>query len=416
MPPLQSAQSLQAPRILSHLAELGWQPTVLCADPASFRDDARQLDPGLEAGLSPRLEIVRAASLERAWWARWLRRLVLGLHLPGGGLMRGGKGFWAPAAIRAGWRALGAGDYAAILSFSMPWSSHLVALALARRSGLPWVAKFSDPWIDSPYYLGGPFSRWLLGWLEALVLQRADRVVFVTRRSADAVMRKYPSAWRNRVRVIPHSFDPAEKLPRGTSRQRGRLRLVHTGGLYGVRTPEPFLLGVAELRTRSPELSDRLEVLFVGTFEHAYRGLASRLGLDAIVHFWPPRSHTEAIRLAAEADVCLLIDAPSASESVFLPSKLVDYLRLGKPVLGITPARGESADLLRQVGCPVIEPDDRRGIADALAGLLAAHDQGTLAGARNYDSALAPFDPMNVARQFDTALQEASGRLTAYSG
>jgi hypothetical protein len=64
----------------------------------------------------------------------------------------------------------------------------------------------------------------------------------------------------------------------------------------------------------------------------------------------------------------------------------------------------------------VIEPDDRRGIADALAGLLAAHEQGTLAGARNYESALAPFDPMNVARLFDTALREASGRLTAYSG
>jgi glycosyltransferase involved in cell wall biosynthesis len=410
MPPLQSAQSLQAPRILSQLAELGWQPTVLCADPASFRDDARQLDPSLEASLSRRLELLRVASLERGWFPRWIRRGAVTLRLPGSGL-RGGKGLWVPPAIQAGWCALKQADYAAILSFAMPWSSHAVALELARRSGRPWVAKFSDPWIDTPYFRGGPFSRWLLGWLEAFVIRRADRVVFVTQRSADAVMRKYPAAWRDKVRVIPHSFDALAELPSATCQTRPRLRIVHTGGLYGVRSPEPLLRGLAELRRRSPALGDRLEVLLVGVHEDAHRELVRRLGLDAIVQLRPPCSYVEALRLAAGADVCLVIDAPTAGESIFLPSKLVDYLRLGKPVLGITPARGESADLLRQVDCPIVEPHDLRGIADALARLLEAHKEGTLGSARDYDRALASFDPRNVGRLFDATLRETSGRL-----
>ena len=42
----------------------------------------------------------------------------------------------------------------------------------------------------------------------------------------------------------------------------------------------------------------------------------------------------------------LVIDAP-ADESLFLPSKLIDYLPARKPILGLTPARGASADLIR---------------------------------------------------------------------
>ena len=40
----------------------------------------------------------------------------------------------------------------------------------------------------------------------------------------------------------------------------------------------------------------------------------------------------ESARRAAAADVLLVIDAP-ADESLFLPSKLIDYLPAGKPIL-----------------------------------------------------------------------------------
>ena len=44
----------------------------------------------------------------------------------------------------------------ATVSFAQPWTNHLVGMRLHRDSGLPWVAHFSDPWIDSPYQQGSP--------------------------------------------------------------------------------------------------------------------------------------------------------------------------------------------------------------------------------------------------------------------
>jgi glycosyltransferase involved in cell wall biosynthesis len=76
-----------------------------------------------------------------------------------------------------------------------------------------------------------------------------------------------------------------------------------------------------------------------------------------------------------EADCTLLIDAAveAGSESVFLPSKLVDYLGAGKPVIAVTPPEGASARVTREAGGVVCDVGD----ADAIEALLADLAAGT---------------------------------------
>jgi hypothetical protein len=82
--------------------------------------------------------------------------------------------------------------------------------------------------------------------------------------------------------------------------------------------------------------------------------------------------YLESLRYISSADVLLLIDAPSDGPSVFLPSKLIDYLGSGNPVLGITPETGTSADLIRRVNGIVVDPLSIHEIADALESIYAA--------------------------------------------
>ena len=56
----------------------------------------------------------------------------------------------------------------------------------------------------------------------------------------------------------------------------------------------------------------------------------------------------------SDADLLLVIDGPD-DLSVFLPSKLVEYLGAGTPIFGIVPP-GTSARLLARVGAPVADP------------------------------------------------------------
>jgi glycosyltransferase involved in cell wall biosynthesis len=120
-----------------------------------------------------------------------------------------------------------------------------------------------------------------------------------------------------------------------------------------------------------------LALTFVGTPVKAHQRLASELGLDGMVEFTGRVSFAGSARRAAGADVLLVIDAPS-DENLFLPSKLVDYLPMQKPILGLTPPRGASADLLRSLGYPIVPPDDEASIAQAVEALVVAKHEGRL--------------------------------------
>src|SRR5258705_4894076 len=105
-------------------------------------------------------------------------------------------------------RAVTARKFDGLVTFAQPWSDHLVGLRVHRATRLPWVAHFSDPWVDSPYLKLSDARRSVTQHMEADVVREATALVFVTHETADLVMKKYPAEWRNKVDVVPHGFVP----------------------------------------------------------------------------------------------------------------------------------------------------------------------------------------------------------------
>jgi hypothetical protein len=298
---------------------------------------------------------------------------------------------WVPRAAHAAVRIAAAGDCAGLITFAQPWSDHLVGLRVHRTTRLRWVAHFSDPWADSPY--ATPRQRSIWRRMEEHVVREASAVVFVTQETADLVMAKYPADWRKKVSVVPHGFEP--RLAPAVSQPRDRdrpMRLVYAGRFYSsVRTPMTLLGALAGLHRRGAA-AGALDVTFVGPHVEEFKRDATALGIESFVHFRGRLPPVEAARAAADADVLLVIDAPSHGPSVFLPSKLVDYLPYRKPILGITPESGASARLLRRLGCPVAPPDDVAAIALALGDLVDRWRAGTLDVGGSFDEVAAEFD------------------------
>ena len=180
--------------------------------------------------------------------------------------------------------------------------------------------------------------------MERDVIRTASALVFVNAQTADRVMQKYPRNGDRRRTSCRTDSTPRSCRRRRLRRAATRLTLVHTGRFYdGIRTPEPLLRALAVLAKRRP-LARELRVTFVGPLVPAHRRLADDLALTDVVEFTGRVPFAESAARAAAADVLLVIDAP-ADDSLFLPSKLIDYLPLGRPILALTPARGASADL-----------------------------------------------------------------------
>jgi glycosyltransferase involved in cell wall biosynthesis len=387
-PPMYGPRATQVSRALGALVPLGWQPTVVCLDP-------RRGGPNWRDGVAPLpvpgVQVLRVKSPEEWTIVRALWRLMPALRD-----RPDPKWVWIPRAADAGTDAAMTTTFDGLASFAQPWSSHLAALRIHRQTKLPWVAHFSDPWIDSPYWTGTTAQRAAAAEMEQQVVREAAALVFVTEEAADLVMKKYPRELRSKASVVPHGFVPPTlegSFRRSHPGAMGEpMRLVYTGRFYdGLRTPTALLRALAALHTQE-SLEGLVEFTFVGPFVTPFAAEARSLGVDRLARFKEKVPQADAQAIAESADVLVVIDAPTNGPSPFLPSKLVDYLPLRKPLLGITPLPGASASLIRRLGGSVAAPDDEAAMADALRDLISRWRDGTLSTGSGFDAAAAQYD------------------------
>ncbi len=251
---------------------------------------------------------------------------------------------WVPFGVSRAAKILEQAKYDVLVTWAQPYSSHVAGWRLKKRfPELSWVAYFGDPWVGNPYIEKIP--KICLEW-ERKVVARSDRIIVNTRGAREDFAGRYGAGVKDKIDVIPHSYDHAwlgdEKSP-GEERRPRPCTLTYGGNFYGKRTPEPVLKALEAL---IPKDREALRVQFVGKFPFPWQSRAEKLAPSVAV--LGQKSYGETQNLLKTSDILLLIDAPLA-ESMFLPSKLVDYLALGKPILALTPKGGASWEALEGV-------------------------------------------------------------------
>lgn len=372
LPPMLYPQAIQIGRLLAHIdAEIG---------AVSGRMDGRA------AGLDCYADLDRKLAFHLA--VRYRPRLDgLAFHLarrflPFYGRIPDEYRPWVPIAEAATVAKLAETGFRpdVLVTFGEPMSDHLLGLRLKRRLGLPWVAHFSDPWFDNPFRAGDVLANRINRRNERDTIATADQVIFTSRETLDLVMAKYPASWREKADVLPHSFDPA-LYPSAQPPRGDRIVVRHLGNFYGARTPYPLLRALRTLWDRDRALLDGVDVELVGRVPAAMRWHPAYRALPAgLVKVRGTVPYSESLRLMSEADLLLVMDAP-ADLSVFLPSKLIDYLGSGSPIMGIVPP-GTSASLLSRLGGTVADPRVPEQVVSALGDAIASAKEWRRAGAR----------------------------------
>lgn len=354
-PPIQSAESTMALNSSKYLSELGWSTTVLCAE--GSKKDSK--DFSFLSEIPDDLSIYRTYSLEHLV----LDVLSLLKFLPDS------KIGWMPFALKKGKNILHKEKIDVIVSRSAPITSHIVALKLKSVAKVPWIACFSDPWTQNPYtYYPSKFLKKRDEHLEKKVVSTADRIVFTSKYAKIQFLEKYKVIPDDAVMVIPNSCDPSE-ISRTEMGKKSKFSITHAGNFYGVRSPEPILKALKLLKEEE-SINGKIEIDligYIGNFKH----LISKYGLNDVIHVINTMPRRDVFSRLFNSDVLLLINAPAIGDkpSVFLPSKLVEYFFIGKPILAITP-EGASADAVRATKTGVVvSPDDIEGIKNALRGL-----------------------------------------------
>ncbi|MGH8015918.1 MAG: hypothetical protein ACREBV_06985, partial [Candidatus Zixiibacteriota bacterium] len=240
--------------------------------------------------------------------------------------------------------------YSAVVSVSDPFSSHLAGEKVKQfKSEINWLVDIGDPFSfrhDNPTN-NHTIYRKLNNRVEKRIFSFADCVTV----TSENTRRKYAEVFGGLESKI-HTVHPLwDKFNAGVNDDRilsgkKKIKLVYVGTLYrSIRNPE-YLLKLFEILASIPG-HENVELHFFGgnddcrsIFETYHYLFGEKLFFHGLV------SRTKVLRAMSEADILVNIGNNNPYQ---LPSKLVEYAGLAKPILNLyTIANDSSKEFLQE--------------------------------------------------------------------
>jgi glycosyltransferase involved in cell wall biosynthesis len=358
-PPSRASGVFRARATANHLAQAGWDVTVLTAQREFFEyhlDGAA--DPELESTIDPRITVerptmnayhfehdVRRFGVFRRTFPNVAGKLyaasqkyVFGEHYVG----------WIPAVVRTAVARHLRRRFDLVLATGNPFVSFAAAHQLGKLFRVPYVVDYRDAWIFNQFTEqirfpeGGRMMQW-----EQKVIRDAAEVVFVNDGMRRWYAERYPSA-ADRMQVVPNGWEP-ELLGRPVYHPTDPERPLRFSYLGTVTSylPLEVLIGGWRLARSHPLLTDAVLDIHghLGFFPHDATLLRPRLaaGADVGVVYRGAFAKTDAAKAYAETDA-LVFCVPGAR---FVTSgKVFEYMATGKPIVSVHEPDIAAADVL----------------------------------------------------------------------
>ena len=254
-----------------------------------------------------------------------------------------------------------------IVSTGPPQSMHLIGRALARETGLPWVADFRDPWTKIFYFKHLSMTRATKKWhkkMEKKVLDDASVVVAVS----PLVQQEFQQMTQTPVELITNGFDEcdftSERCREAEGGPEREFCITHTG-LFAADGNPTVLWDVLADKCASDEAFRRaLKIRLIGKTDDSIHSALREVGLEDAVEDMGYQPHAVAVEQQRKASLLILPLRKEPEYKAVLPGKLFEYLASWRPVLGIGQPDGAMSMILNTTKTGfVLDWEDRRSIA-----------------------------------------------------
>ncbi|MFG3689979.1 glycosyltransferase [Micromonospora sp. NPDC047740] len=347
-PPSRASGVFRARATANHLAQAGWDVTVLTAPREFFThylSDAS--DETLEATVDPRVRVERPAMNMRHWETdlRKFGRLRANFPMLSDRLHAALQKAifpepylgWMPGVFRAARRLHSEQRFDLVLATGNPFVSFAAARLLGRAFRVPYVVDYRDAWTFNQFTEelsvpeGGKAMRW-----EARILRDAAEIVFVNDGMRRWHAERYPFA-ADRMQVVPNGWEP-EILgrPEHTVPDPNKpLRFAYVGTVTSYLPLDMLFAGWRQAR-QHPLLADaELDIHgHLGFFPDNAPPLRQRIAEeeDMGVRYRGAFGKAEAAGVYAQTDG-LVFCVPGAR--YVTSGKVFEYMASGKPIVSV---------------------------------------------------------------------------------
>ena len=313
---------------------------------------------------------------------------------------------WRSPAVETAERFLERERVDALMSSSSPVTCHIVARALKKEHGVPWVADLRDLWTQNHAYPHSALRRMAERRLELATLGDADALVVVSWPAAEQLSKLHR---REDVSVITNGFDP-ERLNQKDTALTSRFTITYSGQIYaGRQDPSKLLVALKELVDGGTVEPVDVEVRFYGPENTKLADTIEECGLSSIAkqHGVVPRQ--VAHEKQRESHLLLLLNWDDRGDRGVYTLKVFEYLASRRPILATGGFGNDVVEaLLQETGAGVY----CRTVQDIKAALEALYLEYKLHGKVNYagdSEKINKYSYREMAGQFAAVLEGAAG-------
>ena len=269
--------------------------------------------------------------------------------------------------------------YKYLFTSIVPGISHICGMKIKKKHPeVIWYASFSDPFKNSPYkdadlenrsfiykiaYKVGAWALYNNKYEEAAIYN-ADKFIFICEEQRDYTIAQYPDLDKEELLkksiIMPLTYIPTwdmykniidSKPVNNTPKQA-----VHLGRLYGLRKIDSFLEALKELKQEDSNIEEKIVFHQYSEIQSPDIRKIKEYNLEKLFVLHDKVSYDESTRIMKDADILVLFDTlmPNSPNQPYLPSKIVEYLLLRKPILGYCESNSPSYRILSQYGYKTI--------------------------------------------------------------
>lgn len=350
-PPFNRVDVIRVMKFVKYLHSFGWHPIVLTEKLPEGQLDA--IDKSLEMELPKRLKVFRAPCLSLQDVYQFfgdhikrgsydatdknLRQVVRSLLVPDPYLL------WSLTGFRMAKKIMKTQKIDVVFTTSPNETTHLIGYRLRKHFACSWIADFRDPWIAK---LNRPqrilpleiYERFL----QKKVLFRADRITVAWPGIGRGFFSLYPEL-KKKISVLSNGYDESDFTNLKTT-QFSVFTTLFVGTLHQALKPESLFLALKKLLEKHPEMRTETQFLMVGRRDPFVDRLIFQNGLNGYVKVTKQVSHKKCLEYCLGADI-LLFCVPDHD---WIPSKIYEYMRVGRPILGVADPESDAFNVIRK--------------------------------------------------------------------
>ena len=353
-------------KFVKYLRDFGWEPVVYTPE----NPESPESDSSLESDIPAGIKVIRRPIWEPySFYKRFLGQKKedkiqaaflsetkknpiaekISVWVRGNLFIPDARKFFIKPSVKFLLRYLEQNPVDIVVSTGPPHSMHLIAMKIAEKRSLPWLADFRDPWTGIDFYKDLMLSRRAdkkHHRLEKEVLQSADVVTVISPSMAD----EFTVIHKRNYEVITNGFDETDNISDIPVVLDLKFSIAHIGTLTPSRNPVVLWKVLNEISNENEEFRKDLEIKLVGKVDHLVLTSLEDHRLKDFVTRQDYIPHRQVIRVQQTSQVLLLLinDTPNAKS--ILTGKLFEYLSSRRPVICIGPPDGDAAMILKQTG------------------------------------------------------------------